>query len=345
MMKRSLYLAAPAFALAVPAAAHDTLPPGIWTNVEDVAFAQEEGREPQAETMLEIASDGRWRAIDAFGEPQGEWQDTEIPGLARRSSGSGWQVSGSELRQARDFSCWISVRKFASKPDGSSDWTFAGGLETFDQGGRVFVPGNGEAPDVTFRLRDVTWAAGSRNAPSLVLYVHKDDPDRAESYSWAAPDSERIGINLRWVQGSCSRESQTTETLSQSLDDAGERWRELYEAGNWEELATLYTDDAVLMAHGSDKVEGREAIVTFLRRLSDAGGGATMRFEPEEAVVQGVLGVVTAKYWMNMDLPGGAKRNIAGRSLLVYKRVDGEWLLWRDMDNSAPEIVADPMPE
>ena len=59
-------------------------------------------------------------------------------------------------------------------------------------------------PDVTIRLRNVTWAKGSPNKPSLVLYVHKDDPVRAESYSWADPQSSMIGINLRWVQASCS---------------------------------------------------------------------------------------------------------------------------------------------
>ncbi len=203
MRNFSLSLASAALVMASPAAAQDELPPGIWTNTEDVYFASEEGREAHAEVALEVAEDGRWRTIDAFGEPQSEWSEQPILNVSRRDEGSGWQVFDSELRRAQKFSCWISVRKFAGKPDGSSDWTFTRGLETFDQGGRIFVSGNGEAPDVTFRLRNVTWAKGSRNRPSLVLYVHKDDPDRAESYSWASPDASLIGINLRWVQGSC----------------------------------------------------------------------------------------------------------------------------------------------
>ncbi|MFM7404392.1 MAG: hypothetical protein ACKO1N_09980 [Erythrobacter sp.] len=67
------------------------------------------------------------------------------------------------------------------------------------------ILGKGEAPDVSIRLRNVTWARGSRNKPSLVLYVHKDDPERAESYSWASPDASLVGINLRWMQGSCTK--------------------------------------------------------------------------------------------------------------------------------------------
>lgn len=203
-MMRSL---SAAFMLAAPgvAAAQEVLPAGIWTNTEDAYFAEEEGR-PRPEPMFfEVDADRRWRAIDAFGTAQSEWQPEPIPGLERRDGGSGWQIADSEIRRARPFTCWVSVRKFAAKPDGTADWSFTGGLTSFDQGGRMRISGQGEAPDVSLRLRNVTWAQGSRNKPSLVLYVHKDDLERAESYSWASPDATLVGINLRWMQGSCTR--------------------------------------------------------------------------------------------------------------------------------------------
>lgn len=205
MRSLRLFLAAALAAGTLPLAAQDRLPAGIWTNTEDAYFAEEEGRARPEPVLIEVGADGRWRAIDAFAAPQGDWRSDAIPGLARREGGSGWQVGGSEVRRARPFTCWVSVRKFAARPDGSPDWTYAGNLATFDQGGRVLVPGKGEAPDLAIRLRNVTWAKGSRNKPSLVLYVHKDDPERAESYSWASPDARLVGINLRWMQGSCTR--------------------------------------------------------------------------------------------------------------------------------------------
>lgn len=197
----------PAALLAVaplPALAQDSLPAGIWTNTEDEYFAEEEEREKPDWIAIEAADDGKWRKIDAFGQSLGAWEEGPIPGLAQRGE-NGWQIDGSELRLARPFFCWVSVRKFAGKPAGSEDWTFVRNLPNFDQGGRIRIPGEGIAPDVTIRLRNVTWARGSRNKPSMVLYVHKDDPVRAESYSWAAPESTMIGINLRWVQASCSQ--------------------------------------------------------------------------------------------------------------------------------------------
>ena len=59
---------------------------------------------------------------------------------------------------------------------------------------------------LVLRLRSVAWPPPSRNRPSLVLYVHTlDEPNRAVSYSWADPAAQLIGINLRWVQASCTR--------------------------------------------------------------------------------------------------------------------------------------------
>ncbi|RJY10063.1 hypothetical protein [Aurantiacibacter aquimixticola] len=196
-------LALLASCLAPSAAAQDMPAPGIWTNMEDHYFAEEEGREQADWVSYEIAENGRWREVDAFGEPLGDWRPDSIPGLSRRDE-DGWQIGQSELRRARPFQCWISIRKFAGNPDGSEAWTFQRGLSVFDQGGRIFVSGDGEAPDVTLRMRNVTWARGSSNRPSLVLYMHRDDPERAESYSWTSPDAALIGINLRWVQASCA---------------------------------------------------------------------------------------------------------------------------------------------
>jgi len=336
------------FVLIAPMAAQaqDTLPPGIWTNVEDAYFAADESRPQPDPVLVEVGTDGRWRAIDASGKPQGDWQAGLIPGLAGRDGGSGWQIGGSEIRRANPFACWVSVRKFAARPDGTPDWTFAGGLTSFDQGGRVTVPGDGAAPDVTIRLRNVTWTKGSRSKPSLVLYVHKDDPERAESYSWASPDASLVGINLRWMQGSCARTDAPPpagEAAHASLVAAGQRWKELYEAGNWKALRNLYADDAVLMTQASPKIAGADAIVQFLSRLGQAGGSAVIDFAPEEATADGAYGFVTAKYRMDVTLPGQVPSTIVGRSMLVYKWVDGQWLLWRDMDNLAPDATAETM--
>ena len=114
--------------------------------------------------------------------------------------------STTELRRARPVTCWVALRKHTPKADGSEDWLFQRGVRLHDQGGRAMVgEANADIDPVVIRVRNVTWEPGSTNHPVITLYVHKPDkPARAESYSWAAPDSSRIGINLRWMQAGCT---------------------------------------------------------------------------------------------------------------------------------------------
>lgn len=133
--------------------------------------------------------------------------------------------------------------------------------------------------------------------------------------------------------------SPTNEQSSAGLVEAGERWRQLYEAGEWDTLRTLYTDDAVLMTQGTPKLEGADAIIAFLQRLSNMGATVKFAFEPEEALVENGLGFVTAAYRMDIVIPGRDPAVVVGRSFLVYKWEDGMWKLWRDMDNLAPDVT------
>lgn len=322
---------------ALPAAAAEQLPPGIWTNVEDRSFAQEEGRETPPAMAFRVNDAGQWQPIDAFGEALGEWQSTVLPGLAPRKGG-GWEIKGSELRRARPFTCWVSVRKHAAKPDGSEDWTFQSGLKTFDQGGRLKV-GGGDAPDATIRLRDVTWAKGSSNKPSLVIYVHKDDPERAVSYSWASPDSATVGINLRWMQGSCTRDDGAMGATTDSLVAAGSAWNAALQAQDWKAVRALYADDAWLMTDKAPALRSADAIVAYLRRFADQGAKTSFTFAQEDVVVDYPYGYLIAHYQMTVTIPGRPEPiRSAGRSLLIYKWQDGRWKLWRDMDNTTPDI-------
>ena len=101
-------------------------------------------------------------------------------------------------RKARRFECWMT----AMQRDG--EWTFRRGLEIFDQGGMVWLETEEQPPEkVGIKMRNVRWPYGN-NRPSLVLYAYRPDEDRAVSYAWADPAAQRIGINLRWMQASCS---------------------------------------------------------------------------------------------------------------------------------------------
>ena len=108
-----------------------------------------------------------------------------------------------DMQRGRGFKCWASIPRNVLK-DGKPDWWFKQGLMLHDAGGRVTVTTDDAVPQsFTLRMRNVVWPNGN-NAPSLVLYVHGNDPDHAIAYSWADPLAKRVGINLRTMQGSCT---------------------------------------------------------------------------------------------------------------------------------------------
>ncbi len=111
-----------------------------------------------------------------------------------------------QLKRARPVECWAAAKKTEPKADGSPDWLFAQKLSLHDQGGRVMVGGGDSgAEPLILRMRAVYWPKPSTNRPSMVLYVHKpDNPDSAVSYSWADINASRVGLNLRWMQASCT---------------------------------------------------------------------------------------------------------------------------------------------
>ncbi|RMF07461.1 MAG: hypothetical protein D6763_12260, partial [Alphaproteobacteria bacterium] len=111
------------------------------------------------------------------------------------------------LRKVRPFECWTAVLRGARHGDsgeGLNDWDFRRGGWIHDQGGVLALNTDEDPPrQIRLRLRRVEWPSGSRR-PSLTLYVEEGASRRAVSYAWTEYDAERIGLNLRWIQASCS---------------------------------------------------------------------------------------------------------------------------------------------
>lgn len=187
----------------------------LYTNEEEVYFAGETGRQAPPWLGLRVQeAGGRMlvEPVDRFGAAA-----PHVPGLVPTRTAPDriavrWPDGRtSELRRARGFTCLMAIRREGAAPEATGDaaWVFQRGLRLHDQGGRARAGGANGAPETVLRMRNVVWPAGNSNRPSLVLYVHRDDPDRAVSYSWTDPAARLIGINLRWMQGSCSLDEET----------------------------------------------------------------------------------------------------------------------------------------
>ncbi len=195
-------------AMAAPVlASAATLPPGTYTNEEEVYFDKEAKRPPAPWIGMTVDAAGQTAFVDLFGKPaQVVKYSAEVPSTTPgRVKLRLADKRVTELRLARTATCWGAALKSTKKPDGSDDWYGARDLKLHDQGGRATFGGaTTGAPAAVLRMRNVVWPSGP-SRPSLVLYIHTlDAPDKAVSYSWADPSAKMIGINLRWMQASCT---------------------------------------------------------------------------------------------------------------------------------------------
>ncbi|MGJ8560012.1 MAG: hypothetical protein ACSHX3_07225 [Litorimonas sp.] len=115
-----------------------------------------------------------------------------------------------KLLRSRPFNCWVSPRK----TDGS--YAFYNDLALHDQGGRIWLAATADHPRVGLKLRNVNWPTGV-NRDSMVLYTYQgQDEEYSPGYVWSDPEAERLAINTRWIQASCTQgKAKITPTMSQ----------------------------------------------------------------------------------------------------------------------------------
>lgn len=139
--------------------------------------------------------------------------------------------------------------------------------------------------------------------------------------------------------------AETSPTDEQMIVEWGKKWQQLFETGDVEQMRDMYEPDAVLMSHGALPQTGVDAILSFLGRNKAAGNTVTIDFANEDITVDGQRAYLTAKYWMTITLADGQVLDFKGRCFLVYKKGgNGLWRLWRDMDNQAPDVLAEDRP-
>ena len=135
-----------------------------------------------------------------------------------------------------------------------------------------------------------------------------------------------------------------------ALGAARERFMKAYEAGDAEAVGNLYTNDAISESNNQPSLKGREAIVASLKGMFEQVTVKTV-LTAEDTKTLGGVGVDTGRYAVIVTPKAGAAPSTnEGRYMVVYvKEADGQWRVWRDMDNAIgaprPSSEASPAPE
>lgn len=92
---------------------------------------------------------------------------------------------------------------------------------------------------------------------------------------------------------------------------------------------SLYTEDAIFMEPNTPSIVGREAIAATF--ANPALAEMDLELTHQEAITSGDLGYVYGTYTMK---DAGGNQVDAGKYVEIHRKVDGEWLMDRDIYNS-----------
>jgi len=114
------------------------------------------------------------------------------------------------------------------------------------------------------------------------------------------------------------------------IEAANAKWTELFNKGDFDGIAQLYTIDAVAFPPGSAIVRGRPAIGAMWKGMAEQVANPKLttlevkRLSPSSAREVGTFSLTTK---------GPSPKELSGKYLVLWQRVQGDWKLAADIWN------------
>ena len=125
----------------------------------------------------------------------------------------------------------------------------------------------------------------------------------------------------------------------QALRDLATQWQELYNAGDDQGVADLYTDDAVFLGNDGQVYEGHDAIISYLEApLPMPPGEGTIQVDATEVQSFGDVGHGMGTYAFTAE---DGTEMMRGNWMTLSRLVDGEWRIYRHASNFVPPAPAE----
>lgn len=121
------------------------------------------------------------------------------------------------------------------------------------------------------------------------------------------------------------------DLIREAIEKANRHLETVVQQGDARRLATLYSEDAVLLPAGFEPVQGRAAIADFWQIVLQMGV-KEIQIETREVDPQGATAIEVGEF----TLRGANARFIdRGKYIVIWKLIQGEWKLHRDIWNSS----------
>ena len=122
------------------------------------------------------------------------------------------------------------------------------------------------------------------------------------------------------------------EAIGSAIDQQNVNFTEAVSTGDDTAIASLYTEDAVLLPPGSDYIKGRDAIQQFHAKEFEMGE-QTIVLTTESINGTNDLVYELGKYDWTLTLEDQADTTFHGNYVVIWKKVEGVWMLHVDTWN------------
>lgn len=119
--------------------------------------------------------------------------------------------------------------------------------------------------------------------------------------------------------------------LQGAIAAANERFMAVFKGGDAAGMAALYTKEGQVLPPNGDFVTGQQALRGFWQALMDMGIKEA-KLETIEAEGHGDTAIEVGAYTLLGEGGQGLDR---GKYIVIWKQVDGQWKLHRDIFNSS----------
>lgn len=121
------------------------------------------------------------------------------------------------------------------------------------------------------------------------------------------------------------------EGVQSEIEATNARFESYVSGQQWDSLAALYTDDAIMMPQGAPMQRGPNAIREGFAQMGQQGGVSNIQLETVEVEASGDLAYEIGQY--TLEGQGGTQID-RGKYLVVWRRDGDTWRLHRDIFNS-----------
>jgi len=132
-----------------------------------------------------------------------------------------------------------------------------------------------------------------------------------------------------------------TEADRQRMAEISQEWLDAYANGDLDGIMAIMHPDGILMPHNQPTSRGTDAMRAYFEpRIGRPGISFVNNLQ--EIRINGSWAIVMGTFAVEAVTAENAEPVVVhnGRYLVLYEKVDGEWLMLRDMDNLDPVDTA-----